>query len=57
MKPLKKNVSITLDEDIVTLIKTIAKRDDRSLSQYINLVLKEFLENYKNEKFEKFKGK
>ena len=44
MKPLKKKVSITLDEDIISEIKSIAEYDDRSFSQYINLVLKEHLE-------------
>ena len=43
MKPLKKKVSITLDMDIIDKIKSIAERDDRSFSQYINLVLKEYL--------------
>ena len=45
MKPLKKKVSITLDVDIIAQIKSIAEQDDRSFSQYINLVLKEYLEN------------
>ena len=45
MKPLKKKVSITLDADIISKIKSIAEQDDRSFSQYINLVLKEHLEN------------
>ena len=43
MKPLKKKVSITLDEDIIEKIKLLADENDRSLSQYINLVLKEHL--------------
>ena len=45
MKPLKKKVSITLDEDIILKIKTVSENDDRSFSQYINLVLREHLEN------------
>ena len=44
MKPLKKKVSITLDEDIIHRIKSIAEKDDRSFSQYVNLVLREYLE-------------
>ena len=39
MKPLKNKVSITLDEDLVERIKQLAENDDRSFSQYINLVL------------------
>lgn len=43
MKPLKAKVSITLDEDIIDAIKILAEKDDRSFSQYVNLILKEYL--------------
>lgn len=43
MKPLKNKVSITLDEDVIDRIKQLAEEDDRSFSQYINMVLKEHL--------------
>jgi hypothetical protein len=43
MKPLKEKVSITLDENIVERIKELAEDDDRSFSQYINMVLKEYI--------------
>lgn len=43
MKPLKNKVSITLDEDIIQRIKELAENDDRSFSQYINMILKEHL--------------
>ena len=43
MRPLKLKVSITLDDEIVNEIRLLAERDDRSFSQYINLVLKEHL--------------
>lgn len=43
MKPLKTKVSITLDSEIIDKIKALAEEDDRSFSQYINLVLKEYL--------------
>lgn len=43
MKPLKNKVSITLDEDLVERIKQLAENEDRSFSQYINLVLNIFL--------------
>lgn len=42
-KPYKQKVSISLDEDIIAEIKELAENDDRSFSQYINLVLKEHL--------------
>ncbi len=43
MKPLKQSVSITLDGDILEKTRELAEDCDRSLSQYINLVLKEHL--------------
>lgn len=43
MKPLKTKVSITLDSEIIDTIKLLAEQDDRSFSQYVNLVLKEYL--------------
>ncbi|MBQ8924450.1 MAG: ribbon-helix-helix protein, CopG family [Lachnospiraceae bacterium] len=45
MKPLKSKVSITLDADIIERIRELAENDDRSFSQYINLVLKEHILN------------
>lgn len=43
MKPLKEKVSITLDGDIIQQIKELAEKDDRSFSQFINMVLKEWV--------------
>ena len=40
MKPLKEKISITLDGDLVAQPRSEADNDDRSLSQYINLILK-----------------
>lgn len=45
MKPLKNKVSITLDADIIDRVKELAEEDDRSFSQYINLVLREHIKN------------
>ncbi len=50
MKPLKKKISITIDSDILEKIKEKSEYDDRSLSQYINLVLKKHLEEEENKK-------
>lgn len=47
MKPLKDKISITIDPQILAEIRELAEEDDRSLSQYINLVLKEHLKNVK----------
>ena len=43
MRPLKGKVSITLDSDIIQTIRDYAEKDDRSFSQYINMVLKEYI--------------
>lgn len=51
MKPLKEKVSMTLDSDIIERIKELAEKDDRSFSQYVNLVLRRHLE--KDEKLSK----
>ena len=49
MKQLKIKVSITLDSEIIDEIKALAEEDDRSFSQYVNLVLKEYLKEKKDE--------
>ncbi len=43
LKPLKKSVSITLDEDIIEKIRLYAEETDRSFSQYINLLLRKHI--------------
>lgn len=43
MKPLKEKVSITLDGDVIEQIKLQADIQERSFSQYINLILKKHL--------------
>ena len=48
MKPLKEKISITLDNDLLEKIREKAEADDRSLSQYINIVLKKHLEDVKD---------
>lgn len=49
MKPLKEKISITIDGDILEKIKFEAEKDDRSLSQYINLILKQHLKDVEAE--------
>lgn len=44
MKPLKEKISITLDTPVLEKVRELAEYDDRSLSSYINLVLREHLE-------------
>ena len=43
MKPLKKKISITLDEDVLEKLRKLAEDDDRTLSQFINKALKDYL--------------
>ena len=50
MKPLKDKISITIDNDILAKLKEKAEYDDRSLSQYINIVLKQHIKDLENAK-------
>jgi len=50
LKPLKEKISITIDSDILERVKTEAEEDDRSLSQYINMVLKQHIRNMDDKK-------
>ena len=43
MKPLKVKASITLDEEVYEKAKLLAEEDDRSLSSYINLLLRDHI--------------
>ena len=44
MKPLKTSISITLDNPVLERVKLLAEESDRSVSSYINLLLKAHLE-------------
>lgn len=48
MKPLKEKISITIDGDLLEKLKMYSENDDRSLSQYINMVLKEHIKKTEN---------
>ncbi|WP_297719937.1 toxin-antitoxin system protein [Intestinimonas sp.] len=50
MKPLKEKVSLTLDGPVLERVQTLAEGDDRSLSSYINQVLKAHLEELDRKK-------
>ena len=50
MKPLKEKISITIDNDILAKLKERAEYDDRSLSQYINLILKQHIKDSEDKK-------
>lgn len=49
MKPLKVSISITLDEDLIQELKKEAERDERSLSQYINVILRKHITELKDD--------
>ncbi|WP_294473386.1 TraY domain-containing protein [uncultured Intestinimonas sp.] len=42
---LKEKVSLTLDMTVLERLHTLAEDSDRSLSSYVNLVLRDHLEN------------
>ncbi|MEY8402125.1 toxin-antitoxin system protein [Oscillospiraceae bacterium 44-34] len=50
MKPLKTKISITLDDPVLEKIKYLSELEDRSLSSYINLVLRKHLEGIERKK-------
>lgn len=47
MKPLKEKISITIDSDLLAKLREKAEEDDRSVSSFINLILKKYLEEAK----------
>ena len=50
-KPYKVKVSVSLDEDIIEKCKYLAEEDDRSFSQYINLVLRKWIKETDNKDY------
>lgn len=48
MKPLKEQISITVDSDVLEKARELAEMDDRSLSQFINIALKEYVKKLEN---------
>jgi len=49
MRPQKTSLSITLDVDIVKKMRCEAEKCERSVSQLINIILKDFLKSQKDE--------
>lgn len=57
MRPLKEKVSLTLDSDLIAIMKQEAENDERSFSQYINLILRNHLVNkVKTDTIEELEG-
>ena len=50
MKPLKTKISLTIDDPILERVKYLAELEDRSLSSYINLVLREHFKELEKKK-------
>ena len=48
MKPLKEQISITVGSDILEKARKLAEQDDRSLSQFINIALKDYVKKIEN---------
>lgn len=48
MKPLKEKISITIDSDVLEKLRVLAEDDDRSVSQYINIILKDHISKLKD---------
>ena len=44
MKPLKEKISITIDTDLLKKLRKLAEEDDRSVSSFINIILRKVLE-------------
>ena len=49
MKSLKEKISITIDADLLNDLKAEAEKDDRSLSQFINLILRKYIKDLKED--------
>lgn len=47
MRPLKVKVSVSLDNDLVPVLKNLADKNDRSFSQYVNIILKNHIAELK----------
>ena len=45
MKPLKEKISITIDTDLLKKLRKLAEEDDRSVSSFINIILRKYLES------------
>lgn len=46
MRPLKEHISVTIDNDLLEKARKLAENDDRSLSQFINIALKEYVKKF-----------
>ncbi|MBQ9778386.1 MAG: toxin-antitoxin system protein [Clostridia bacterium] len=45
MKPLKERISITIDGDVLQSLREYSEQYDRSVSQLINIILKDYFDS------------
>ena len=50
---MKKKISISLDANIITKLEKVCEKEDRTISNMINMLLKQALSNYTFEKPDK----
>ena len=50
MRPLKTKVSITVDNDTLDQLRKLADEDERSLSNYINRILRAYVDQSSSDK-------
>ena len=43
MKPIKKSIGITVDKDVLERARSESEKCKRSLSQFVNVILKHYL--------------
>lgn len=49
-RPLKIKISITIDKHLLDEIRVLAEDDDRSVSQYINMAMRKYINKIKQNK-------
>ena len=49
MKPLKVTMTVTIEENVLEKLKEYAEKDERTLSSYVNLVLKKYVKEIEYE--------
>lgn len=51
-RPYKLKVSISLDEDVIEIVKDLAEKDDRNFSSYVNMILRRHIRNLESQNTE-----
>ena len=56
-RPYKQKVSISLDEDVIEIVKGLAEEDDRTFSSYVNMILRRHIKTLQANSSENGQGK